>query len=35
MKAGGRVESAEKRNLSVSGSMGGKQGEKGYEQRNT
>lgn len=35
MKAGGRVESAEKRNLSISGSIGGEQGEKGYEQRNS
>lgn len=33
MKAGGRVESAEKRNLSISGSSGGKQGGKGYDQR--
>lgn len=35
MKAGGRVESAEKRNHSISRSIGGKQGGKGYEQRNS
>lgn len=35
MKAGGRGESAEKRNGSISGNIGGKQGGKGYEQRNS
>lgn len=33
MKAGWRVEAAEKRNCSISGSIGGKQGGRGYEQR--
>lgn len=35
MKAGERVESAEKRNCSIFGSIGGKQEGKGYEQRNS